>query len=327
MTDQEWQGVKWADMVARQEKIPTMDKPLLITCCPVGALFARKHNPHLPLSPKEIADEAIDAYNEGAALIHIHNRIELGFHTSTVELMKETVDRIIEKCPDVIIQPSSCEGYADGETQYTYETVKPMVDALHAISKNHMESTIFTPVSYCLENVNPEEEPELTLATEANAVATVKYLQENDVKPEFMNHNWEGVQNVEEWLIKPGILEKPYLMSMGPGMHNTAPVTKDPWGHQYVLGMMNVMPEGSVIGLSAGGRNWLSLTVFAILMGADSIRVGMEDQLWVYPHRDEIIKSNGEVTRKIATIARELGREPATPAQAREILGIARKTT
>jgi len=323
MTTQEWQGVKWADMVAKQEKIPTMDKPLIVTCCPVGALFSRKHNPHLPYSPKEIADEAIAAYNEGAAMIHIHNRDELGFHKSTVELMKETVDRIVDKCPDVIIQPSSCEGYADGSTQYTYETVKPMVDALHGISKKHMESTIFTPVSYCLENVNPQEEPEITMATESNAVATINYLQENDVKPEFMNHNWEGVQNVEEWLIKPGVLKKPYLMSMGPGMHNTAPVLKDPWGHQYVLGLMKIMPEGSVIGISAGGRNWLSLSVFAMLMGVDSVRVGMEDHLWTYPHKDEIIKSNAEETRKIASIARELGREVASPDVARKIMGIA----
>jgi len=323
MTKQEWQGVKWADMVARQEKIPTLDKPLIITCCPVGALFAKKHNPHLPNTPKEIANEAIAAYNEGAAMIHIHNRDELGYHKSTVKLMKETVDRIVQKCPDVIIQPSSCEGYADGETQYTYETVKPMVDALHAISKKHMESTIFTPISYCLENANPEEEPELTIATENNAVATIKYLQKQGVKPEFMNHNWEGVQNVEEWLIKPGILRKPYLMSMGPGMHNTAPVLKDPWGHQYVLGMMKIMPEGSVIGISAGGRNWLSLSVFAMLMGVDSVRVGMEDQLWIYPHKDEIINSNAAVTRKIANIAGELGRDVATPAVARKIMGIA----
>ena len=128
--------------------------------------------------------------------------------------------------------------------------------------------------------------------------------------------------NVNEWLIKPGILQKPYLMSMGPGMHNAAETYPDPWGLLYVLGMIKMMPEGSVVGLSAGGRNWLPLTVFAIMMGVDSVRVGMEDHIWVYPHKNEKLKSNGEMTRKVATITRELGREVATPAQARVIYGL-----
>lgn len=322
MSQQEWQGFKWAEMVLRQEKIPTLDKPLIITVCPVGALFSRKQNPDQPYSPKEITEQAVAACNEGAAMVHLHNRDERGYHKSTVELMKETVDKIVTKCPDVIIQPSSCEGYAEDTTQYTYGTVKPMVDALHAISKKHMESTIFTPVSYCLEHVDEATEPEVTLAQEKNSVLTIQYLQEHGIKPEFMNHNWEGIQNVVEWLIKPGILQKPYLMSMGPGMHNTAPVHLDPWGHLYVLGMMKMMPEGSVIGISAGGRNWLSLSVFAMLMGVDIVRVGMEDHLWMYPHKDEKIRNNADEVRKIATIARELGRPIATPAEARKIMGI-----
>jgi 3-keto-5-aminohexanoate cleavage enzyme len=58
------------------------------------------------------------------------------------------------------------------------------------------------------------------------------------------------------------------------------------------------------------------------MMGVDSVRVGMEDHIWMYPHKNELIKSNADETRKIATIARELGREIATPGQARQILGI-----
>jgi 3-keto-5-aminohexanoate cleavage enzyme len=162
----------------------------------------------------------------------------------------------------------------------------------------------------------------ITLAVEDNTVRTVSFLEENGVKPEFMCHNWEGIVNVNEWLIKPGILKKPYLMSMGPGMHNTGPTYPDPWGFLYVLGMMKLMPEGSVIGISAGGRNWLPLSVFAILMGVDSVRVGMEDHIYMYPHKNELTQHNADETRKIATIARELGREIATPAQARRIYGI-----
>jgi 3-keto-5-aminohexanoate cleavage enzyme len=183
-----------------------------------------------------------------------------------------------------------------------------------------MESTVFTPVSYAIEDMDGKVE--LSVATETNTVKTVRYLQDHRIKPEFMNHNYEGIMNVREWLIKPGILDKPYLMSMGPGMHNAAETYPDPWGIMYVLGMMKMMPEDSVVAMSAGGRNWLALSAFAILMGADGVRVGLEDHIWMYPHKDEKIKESADATKKIGNIARELGREIATPEEARKIMGI-----
>jgi 3-keto-5-aminohexanoate cleavage enzyme len=164
---------------------------------------------------------------------------------------------------------------------------------------------------------------ELSVATETNTAKTVQYLQDHNIKPEFMNHNWEGIMNVKQWLIKPGILKKPYLMSMGPGMHNAAESYPDPWGMLYVLGMIKMMPEDSIISLSAGGRNWLPISNFGILMGIDGVRVGMEDHVWMYPHKDEKIKRSADETKKIATIARELGRDVATPPEARKIMGFA----
>ncbi len=136
-----------------------------------------------------------------------------------------------------------------------------------------------------------------------------------------MCHNMEAIHNIKEWLIKPGILEKPYVISMGPGMHNTGDTYPDPWGLLYIVNMMQTLPEGTVSSLSVGGRNWLPLSAFGIILGVDDIRVGMEDHLWMYPHKDEKIKSSADETRKIVNIATELGREIATPAQARKIMG------
>jgi 3-keto-5-aminohexanoate cleavage enzyme len=320
MTDKEFEGYEWAEMVFRSEINPTMNKKLVITVCPVGALVSRKQNPNQPRSPKEIAGDTIASYREGASVAHLHNRNEYGHPVTTTELLKETIERILDACPDMIIQPSAAEGYVPEAGHYTYETTKPMAEALHGISRNYMESTIFTPVSYALRSVNGPLEH--ALAVEDNTVKTVSFLQDNDVKPEFMCHNWEGIMNVKEWLIKPGILQKPYLMTMGPGMHNAAETYPDPWGLLYVLGMIKMIPEGSVIGLSAGGRNWLPLTVFGILMGVDNVRVGLEDHIYMYPHKSELIKSSADEARKIATIARALGRDVATPAEARQILGI-----
>lgn len=320
MEKKAWEGFKWAEMIANQGKNLTMDKKLCITICPVGATITRRQNPDQPYTAREIADEAIGAYQEGACMVHLHTRNEDGTMSAPREVLKEVIDMILDKCPDIIVQPSSCESYIPGTTHYSYEAVKPLVDLFKNGDRKYMESTVFTPVSYAAETMDGEVE--LNIATETNTAKTVQYLQENNIKPEFMNHNWEAIMNVKEWLIKPGILEKPYLMSMGPGMHNAAETYPDPWGFMYVLGMIKMMPEGSVIGLSAGGRNWLALSTFAILMGIDIVRVGMEDQLHMYPHKEEKIKSNADATRKIANIAKELGREVASPDEARKIFGI-----
>ncbi len=69
-----------------------------------------------------------------------------------------------------------------------------------------------------------------------------------------------------------------------------------------------------------GGRQWLPLTTEAILLGVDCVRIGMEDCIWMYPHKDVKIKSCAEVINKVANIARELGREIASPSEAAKIL-------
>ena len=86
--------------------------------------------------------------------------------------------------------------------------------------------------------------------------------------------------------------------------------------------MMNTLPVKGVLGVSTGGRNWLPLAVSAIMGGADIVRVGTEDALWMYPHRDDLASSPAEMIRKVQTIANALGRPIATPAEAREILAI-----
>ncbi|UCE51559.1 MAG: 3-keto-5-aminohexanoate cleavage protein [Desulfobacterales bacterium] len=315
MAEKEYQGVYWADWVARQTKNLTMDKKLFITVCTTGATFSRKHNPNQPYSPQENAKEAIEAYQEGACMAHIHTRDKSGNPETTLERLKETIGSVFEKCPDMIIQPSAYEGLDPESPNYSYEGMQPMVDALHNISQKYMQSTIFVPISY-------SQDMFVSLATEENTVKTIEYLQANQIKPEFMGHNWEALVNVREWLIKPAILEKPYFISMGAGMHNAADTYPDPWGYHYLMGMINMMPQDTVVGASIGGRNWLPITVFAIMLGADFVRVGMEDHLWVYPHKDEKIRSCADMTRKISTIARELGRDIGTPDEARSLLKI-----
>jgi len=321
MAGKEYDGTYWSEWVAtRQEKNPTMDRKVFITVCPSGATFSRKHNPNIPHTPEENAREAIESYNEGACMAHIHTRDENGNPATTFERLKETADMILDKCPDMLIAPSSYEGLDPDTPDYSFEGVQPMVDALHGVNPRYMQSTIFVPVSY-------QQGPFTTIATEENAVKTIKLLDANNVKPEFMMHNWEGIYNVKEWLVRPQILKKPYFLTLGPGMHNACETYPDPWGMMYTIGMKNMMSavipeEDTVTGISCGGRNWLPITTLTLMLGVDFVRVGMEDHLWVYPHKNEKIRRNADMVKKIATIARELGREIGTPDEARKLLKI-----
>jgi len=82
-----------------------------------------------------------------------------------------------------------------------------------------------------------------------------------------------------------------------------------------------IVPD-CTIGVHAGGRNWLPMTVLGIMLGVDLVRVGIEDQFWACPHKDEFIKKPSESVEKVVQIARALGRDIANPTEARQILSI-----
>jgi 3-keto-5-aminohexanoate cleavage enzyme len=106
------------------------------------------------------------------------------------------------------------------------------------------------------------------------------------------------------------------------GFSHATPVTPDPWSYVYLMSLAQTIPPGATRGVCAGGRNWLPFSTMAIMMGFDMVRVGMEDSVYMYPHRDEKIRTSADAVRKIRTIAEEMGREIATPDEARQILGI-----
>jgi len=77
-----------------------------------------------------------------------------------------------------------------------------------------------------------------------------------------------------------------------------------------------------VIGVFSGGRNWMPITMTAILAGVDFVRVGIEDYYWMYPHKDEVIHSNLECIKKIVDFCGLIGRRLAGVEEARNILGV-----
>jgi len=303
-----------------------MDKKLVVTVCPNGTIITRDQNPKQPYTPKQVAEQAVAAFKEGAVEAHFHARDAEGYSLSDAEPYIETIELILKECPDMIMCPSiSITPKKAGGGLYEVETTQTMIEDLVKRGKQFIETTIITPVSYISPRpIKPgEQQAPGSTVTREKMVAETEFLQSKGIKPDYMCHNIEAIENVKEWIIEPGIYQKPHLLCLGHGMHKPSIQTyPDPWGMIYLMTMIQYLPKDCVWGASIGGRTLLPMTVLAIMLGASYIRVGMEDASWLYPHKNDLIESNAQVTRKIVTIARELGREIATPAEARAILGI-----
>ncbi len=162
----------------------------------------------------------------------------------------------------------------------------------------------------------------------------VKVLQDHGCKPEIVIHGSGEVGLAKQRLIDTGILQKPYyfIVLIGTPMDSGF----SPFSFTYlptpydmckqlitVVEQIRAIDESSVIIVCAAGRATHYLTTLATLLGLH-IRVGTEDTIWKYPHRDEVLAGNGEAVESAAAMSRLLGREPATANEYRKLVGLLR---
>jgi 3-keto-5-aminohexanoate cleavage enzyme len=319
-----------------EPRINTMDKKLIIECAttgpsvrywgprdmypkePVGYKEGGIRFAAVPCTIEEQANSIIDAVKAGAAAIH-HHAVDpdKGYRTKASyapELQAEIFDRVFKVVDMVTLQD-------------TFDRMGAHADWIKK-TKNLLATGGGN--KYCQGSVVlvgfGKFDPEDFHISEQSLVEGVPYLEANDVKPIYQLYNPMSLTRLKAVLIDSGLSkQKPYVLNLHMGKHDAYVIDKDPWATLQLISTFHMVKETipeSVMGFYAGGRNWLPLTVQAIMLGADIIRVGIEDCYWTYPHRDDVIPSNAEVVRKIATIAKELGREIATPEEARKILGI-----
>ena len=298
-----------------EPKIPTMGKKLVITVAVNGAFQTKVHNPYIALTPPAVVEQVIESYGAGAAVWHIHLRDETGLLDNRPDIVQVAIDQVLDKCPDMIF---SHTGHASMDAEGA-ERVRPLIDPLTDAGRKNGRRYAETAV------IAPYVRVANARMNKALLQETVKYLESRDVKAEFQIHNYSCIHHVNEWLLQPGIMEKP-IMNLISGYHGydySGPHGAiDPWGHLYLINMIQMMPPGSILGSTVGGRNWLPMTVLAIMMGADCVRIGMEDACYMYPHKDENIRRCADVITKVRRIAEELGRDIATPKEARQIMGL-----
>ena len=154
----------------------------------------------------------------------------------------------------------------------------------------------------------------------------VKFMEANGVKP-LVEVECFAIPRVKQHLVDTGLLKKPYFAVIQEGKHSDdRAFGGDPWTQLEVITSLGLakkaLGEDTFLGIAPAGRNWLTMAAMALLGGIDLIRVGIEDQFYLYPHKDDISQRAADTTEMVVKLAKALGREIASPQDVRERTGI-----
>ncbi|MEX1143160.1 MAG: 3-keto-5-aminohexanoate cleavage protein [Thermoleophilaceae bacterium] len=289
--------------------------PAIITCALNGGVQGKEAHPAIPETPEEIAAAAAEAYEAGASIVHIHGR-----HpdrpwdaTDSPDVYREINARVRERCPEIIVNNTTGGGMST-----TMEDRLRCLEAAPELASLNMgpEMTRF--------RIKPRPAPlpgaHDGLDYDGCTPYTYGYLEtlagrmrDLGVRPEMETYH-AGQFWVTHALIERGLIEPPYVHQFVMGYQTSVYPTVE-----NLCGLVRELPAGSLFFVCGIGPFQFPMTTAALLLGGH-VRVGLEDN--IYRSRGQLLDGNGEAVARIARIVRDVGREVASPAQAREMLGL-----
>ncbi|MCG8633794.1 MAG: 3-keto-5-aminohexanoate cleavage protein [Desulfobacterales bacterium] len=276
------------------------DNKVVITVAQTGAITNKTLNPNVPEQPGEIAESALACYNEGAAVCHIHARDPKGENTSDIDIFKDIHQRIRALCP-VIIQDST-----GGGPNLTQEERIDCLKAGPEMASLNMGSLMRVSGPYkgiAWSNMPDEID------------YYVDEMNKRGIKPEMEIYNHAMLQDVRR-LIKEGRIKKPYCINIVLGMRyqGAEPATPD-----TLTSIVRQLPEGSIFNCTNVGAAQTRMATLGMILGG-CVRIGLEDN--IYYAKGELASSNAQLVARIVRLAKELGKTPATPDEARQYFGL-----
>ena len=285
--------------------------------------------PYLPLTPQEIADQAVQAAEAGAASVHIHARnAENGRPTLDLKVLRQIITSIKQRS-NVIINITT----GGGPGMKVEDRIKSIPEFKPELASCNMGSINFSihPLlkRYKDSDYKYDWEKDYIAASRSNIFpnnfADLEYfcktIAENQTQPECECYDNGHIYNVA-YLIREGLLKPPIWLQFITGvLGGIGSALKDIMSLKQtadrIIGTGKYM--WSVIG--AGYPHQFNVAACSMIMGGH-VRVGMEDTYFMWPHKDGIIPSNVKVFKDMKTIAEILGRHVATAAEHRAMLGI-----
>jgi uncharacterized protein (DUF849 family) len=283
----------------------SLDDPVIITCSISGSLAGREQCPAIPYTPAEYAAEARRAVDEGAAMIHVHARTPDGVPSHEIEDFRAIADAILAEVGDVVVNFSTGAIGVPVAKRIAYlRACRPDVAALNMGSMNYAKYSarrrefVFQAVF-----ANPFDE----------IVELLEAMNELGIRPEHECFDVGHVGSLAP-LIDMGLLAAPLHVSCVMGVTGGIPATA-----RNLAAMADNVPAGAHWGVIGVGRAQWMLVAAALTLGG-SVRVGLEDNFHLPD--GTMARSNGELIARARRLAEDVGRRPATVAQAREILGV-----
>ena len=292
--------------------VSSFGDPVIISCSISGVIANRDQCPAIPYTPEEYAAEARRAVDEGASQIHIHARKPDGTPSYEVEDFKAITEAILAEVGDVIVNYSTGAIGISMEKRIEYlRACRPDVAALNMSSMNYAK-------------YSKRRKDFVFKAVFENSFDTIieflTAMKDLGIKPEHECFDSGHVANLDP-LIDMGLLEPPLQISLVMGV--TGGIRPTPRNVTLMSDQIPGGPEGpnqwQVIGIS---RDQWKLLASSLVLGGN-VRAGVEDNL--YLPNGEMCRSNGDLIAKARQMAEDIGRRPASVAEARELLGVPRR--
>ena len=290
----------------------SLDDPVIITCSISGAIANREQCPAIPYTPEEYGAEARRIVDEGGSMIHIHARTPDGTPSYEIEDFRAITEAILDAVDDVIINYSTGAIGVPLEKRIAYlRELRPDIAALNMSSMNYAK-------------YSARRKDFVFKAVFENSFDTIIELltamNESGIKPEHECFDAGHIANLDP-LLDMGLLHEPLQISCVMGVNGGIRPNARNLAHmaENVPGGPDGPNEWGVIGISR--EQWM-LVAAALTLGGN-VRVGLEDNFYL-PNGD-MAGSNGDLIAKARQLTEDVGRRPATVAEARQMLGVPKR--
>ena len=273
-----------------------MNEPVIITVAITGAVPKKKDNPAVPVTPAEQVESTHEAFEAGASLVHIHVRNPDESPGSDPDLYGQVQDGVRKHCPGMIVQFSTGGRGREQAKRGAMLFLKPDMASLATGSVNFPTNIYENPPDF--------------------VEGLAKTMLDNGVKPEVEVFDLAMLYNAAN-LVKKGLLKDPPHIQFVMGIVNAMPARRTIF--DFLRSELKaVLPNATWVAAGTGRFQW-EVNQWCLETGGHC-RTGLEDNLKIAP--DRLAASNAELVKKIADNCERYGRRPATPAEARQILGL-----
>ena len=273
-----------------------MSEPVIITVAITGAVPKKKDNPAVPVTPSEQIESTHEAFESGASLVHIHVRNPDESPGSDPELYGRVQEGVGKHCPGMIIQFSTGGRGREQAKRGAMLYLKPDMASLATGSVNFATNIYENPPDF--------------------VEGLAKTMLEYDVKPEVEVFDLAMLYNAAN-LVKKGLLKDPPHVQFVMGIPNAMPARRSIF--DFLRSELKaILPRATWVAAGVAKHQW-EVNQWCLEAGGHR-RTGLEDNLRIEP--DRLAASNAELVKKIVDNCKRFGRRPATPAEARSILGL-----